>query len=197
MIKRFVHFLTEGEIENWIKATFNKFKTTLEAKVKEFTGKPFVVTPSKHYFEQIDLRSSNDPKHKDNISITDREMEFIYDKIVNKFFNNTNGNGGIIKVKSPNNFKINPKLTTTNPDGSKKAEWEFQHKVTFEEHFRCIVYSVVIIIKNEGGKEIVVDKPQVKMITILPSNKDGRDDYPQTNGLTESIDFDALNYIED
>lgn len=196
MFINFKKFLVENE-KSWIRSTFNHFKSELESKVKEYTKKPFEVIASKHFFDQVELRSGDDPKFKGNVHITADEMKHIYDRIEAKFFTQSHGNGGLIKVKSPTNFKINPKYTTVNRDNTQTAEWEFQHKITFDNHFRCVLYSLVIVIKKENGKDVIVDKPKVKMITILPSNKEGKDDFPLTNELNESIELEYFNELED
>lgn len=51
--------------------------------------------------------------------------------------------------------------------------------------------------KKENGKDVITNKPEVRMITMLPTNKEGKDDFPDTNSLNESIDHDNLNFIED
>ena len=198
-LKSFKLFISEAITQGWIKTTFDSFKNEFETKVKEFTGKPFKVGIPVHYFEQLEMRTGIDPKAKDNIFITEPEIINIYDKIQNKFFNHSSGNGGVIKVKSPNNFKINPETLRVNRDGTQTADWEFQHKISFEDHFRCALYAVSIVVAKELGKDVVIAKPELRFITIFPSNRDGKDNpkYKFTNELTESVNLDTLNYNED
>jgi hypothetical protein len=200
MIKSFKQFLAEADNLSWIIAGFKSFKSEFESKVREYTKLPFEVISTKHYPEQINMRTGVDPKFKGNFFITESEMTNIYNKIINKFFVNENGNGGIIKVKSPTNFKIKTGSLIVNRDNTQTGEWEFQHKITNIDdpsHFRCAVYVVVFVARKENGKDVIFNKPQMRMITMMPSDKDGKDDYQDTTGLTESIDYDTLNYIED
>lgn len=196
----FKQFITEEETKSWIKSTFNNFKSELESKVKEITNLPFRVVGTDHYFEQVTMRTGIDHKFKTNIGITESEIVNIYDKIINKFFNVENGNGGIIKIKSPNIFKIKKSSLVVNKDNTQSGEWEFQHKIKNIDdptNFRCAVYVIKFIMKKENGKDVITNKPEVRMITMLPTNKEGKDDFPDTNSLNESIDHDNLNFIED
>jgi hypothetical protein len=199
-IKSFKQFLSEADNLNWVKSGFQSFKSQFETKVKETTQQPFEVIPTKHYFDQVLMRTGDDPKFRGNIFITEAEMSNIYNKIINKFFVNENGNGGIIKVKSPTNFKVKTGSLVGNRDNTQSGEWEFQHKITMPDnapHYRCAVYVVAFIAKKENGKDVIINKSQMRLITMMPSDKDGKDDFKDTTGLTESIDFDTINYIED
>jgi hypothetical protein len=76
-------------------------------------------------------------------------------------------------------------------------EWEIQHKIFVSgcKNFRCIVYIVKPIIV---GKD-VTGIASINFITINDLNRDGKNDtkYKSTTAITESINWDTINEIED
>ena len=195
-LKSFKQHLVEDIQRSEAQSLYNEFKQKIESRYKEIQPK-FTVEDKNHIIDQIVKRSSpaNISGEPNNIQITTEELKHIFDVITDRFFRSKE-EGGISTQISPDAiFMVNP-----------TGEWEFQHKIFFDEkkHYRCVIYAVKINVEkkvNAKGKEYlkVMGIDDLKLITIQPSDRDGKDNpkYRFTNGIVEAINEETLNEIED
>jgi hypothetical protein len=171
-IKNFKQFINEATSVKEAQEIFNEFKAKLESKYQEVNPN-FKVLGSSHLFDRVVERLNNK-----------NELTNIFNKVYDRFFKSTFQKGFSTQI-DPGAFKLSP-----------SKEWEIQHKIFIDpKNFRCIVYTVKPIIVGKDVNGIA----SMNFITINDLNRDGKNNpaYRNTTAITESIDWDTINEIED